>query len=97
MARDRGVAGLAHDVADRAVRAWTPGGRRDVAIGRDATVRNMSDDPAHSRREIRGLLHANSMGRLVPLADTEPKEPPKTSAIFRHVPCNRQIQARWCN
>jgi len=55
-------------------------------------VRNAPDDPAHARSEISGLLHANSMGRLVPLTDIEPEERPKTSVIFRHVPCKRQIE-----
>ena len=52
VARDRCVVGLAHDVADGAMRAWTPSGSRDVAIGRNPAVRNASDHATNPRCEI---------------------------------------------
>ena len=53
MAGDGGVARSPHDVADGAMGPRPASGRRYVAIGGDAPVRNTADDMADSRSKIR--------------------------------------------
>lgn len=75
--RDRGIVEAPHDVADRAVRAWTAGQLRDVTVSRDAAAR----DPAHHREDPR----LECRGQKMTLSPSPACTPP-TSALSARSP-----------